>query len=311
MNEVIIELRELSLSDGEDILEMLREIGPGENGFNNIPFDMDKGEFKEYLRERYNNSKGVNVKEPYVPQTMCWLYIDGRPAGVGKLREYLNERLRENGGHIGYSIRPSERGKGYGNILLQELLKKAREKNIPRAMLTCDEKNIASSSVMEFNGGVLEKIENEHCYYWIQLSGKNGIRAMHIDDYDEVFNLWQNTSGIGISEADSRKNILAFLNRNRGLSFCYMSEGKIVGTVICGHDGRRGYIYHTAVADGYRGKGIGKELVAKGLSKLKEEGIEKCHLFAFADNEPGIAFWSAAGWTKRDDIITFSKAVIE
>lgn len=309
MNEVKIELRELSMTDGEDILEMLREIGPGENGFNNMPYDMNREEFKEYLAEKYNNSKGVNVKETFVPQTMCWLYINGRPVGVGKLREYLNDKLRENGGHIGYSIRPSERGKGYGNILLKELLKKAREKNIPKAMLTCDVKNIASSSVMEYNGGVLEKIENSHRYYWIELAERKGIRTMHIDDYDEVSNLWQNTPGIGISEADSRKNILAFLNRNKGMSFCYISEGKIAGTVLCGHDGRRGYIYHTVVAEGHRGKGIGKELVSKSLQKLKEEGIEKCHLFAFADNELGKAFWTVAGWTKRDDILIFSKAI--
>lgn len=310
MSELKIELRELSLFDGEDIIEMLREIGPGENGFNNNPFDMNSEEFKVYLIDKFNNSKGTNLKENMVPQTMCWLYVNNKPVGVGKLREYLNEGLRKKGGHIGYCIRPSERGKGYGNLLLEELLKKAGEKNIPKVLLTCSDTNKASSSVMEHNGGILEKIENNDCYYWIELQGRNGIRVMHIDDYDEALNLWKNTSGMGISDADSREKILGFLKRNKGMSYCYISEGKIVGTVLCGHDGRRGYIYHAAVADEYRGKGIGKALVSESFRKLKEEGIEKCHLFVYTDNEPGKLFWSATGWIKREDIYVYTKSIL-
>jgi ribosomal protein S18 acetylase RimI-like enzyme len=112
---------------------------------------------------------------------------------------------------------------------------------------------------------------------------------------------------MGINEADSEENIAKFLLCNKGLSYCHSDDGKIIGTVLCGHDARRGYIYHTAVLPEYRGRGIGHELVEKSLQKLKEEGIHKCHLFVLADNELGKRFWSFTGWVKREDILVYSK----
>lgn len=128
---MIVELRELSLDDGMDVFEMLQEVGPGENGFRNSGHDLDYGDFLEYLKNEVDMSEGKGIDlVRYVPQTRYWLIVDGRPVGVGKLRHYLNDYLRTLGGHIGYSIRPSERGKGYGNLILEELLKKARERGI-------------------------------------------------------------------------------------------------------------------------------------------------------------------------------------
>lgn len=134
------------------------------------------------------------------------------------------------------------------------------------------------------------------------------ILEMLISDYSEIYELWSNTPGMGLSYADIYENIRSFLKRNKGLSFVCRHEDKIIGTILCGHDGRRGYIYHVTVAEKYRGRGIGQMLVDKSLQKLKEEGINKCHLFVFSDNVVGNAFWSSKGWTKREDIFVYSKS---
>lgn len=133
------------------------------------------------------------------------------------------------------------------------------------------------------------------------------IREIQINDYDEIHALWSSTPGMGLSNADSVQNIGAFLVRNEGLSFCYEKSGRIIGTILCGHDGRRGYIYHVTVAEEFRGRGLGQTLVEKSLLKLREEGIDKCHLFVFADNEIGNAFWRSTGWIKRNEIIVYSR----
>lgn len=301
-----IELRELSLCDGEEILEMLREIGPGENGFMNDGYDMDAAAFGDYLYRNMQMAKGLDLKPHWVPQTKYWLVVDGRPVGIGKLRHYLNENLRKEGGHIGYCIRPSARGKGYGNILLAEMLKKAAERHIPKALVTCNEGNRASRRVIEYNGGKLEWTRNGKCGYWIGLEKSSGIREMHMDDYPDMIVLWSRTPGIGLSDADSESEIRNFLLRNPGLSYCWKEEGSLIGTILCGHDGRRGYLYHTAVSEEHRGKGIGRALVEKSLQQLREQGVHKCHLFVFADNESGNAFWESAGWIKRKDILVYS-----
>lgn len=142
-----------------------------------------------------------------------------------------------------------------------------------------------------------------------QIDTHISIHEMQISDYDEVYKLWENTAGMGLSDADTHENIHMFLLRNKGLSFVCRHEDKIIGTILCGHDSRRGYIYHVTVAEKYRGRGIGQMLVDKSLQALKEEGINKCHLFVFSGNEIGNAFWSAKGWTKREDIFVYSKTI--
>lgn len=288
---------------------MIREIGTGENGFINDGYNMSNTDFTGYLARSVNTSKGIGLEPAWTPQTKFWLVVNGRPVGIGKLRHYLNDNLRKIGGHIGYCIRPSERGKGLGIILLYEMLKKARELNIPRALITCNETNTASRRVIENNGGKLDKIAGDECYYWIKLDENCGIRIIHPDDYGEIVELWNRTRGMGLSDADSEANIKKFLLRNKGLSFCYKDDNRIIATILCGQDGRRGYIYHVTVAPKYRARGIGRELVEESLKQLKEAGIGKCHLFVFADNEPGNTFWRSTGWTKRDDIFVYSKDV--
>lgn len=135
------------------------------------------------------------------------------------------------------------------------------------------------------------------------------IQEMQIEDYSEIYELWKNTPGMGLSDVDTHQSIDKFLLRNKGLSFVCRYKDRIIGTILCGHDGRRGYIYHVTVAEKYRGRGIGQMLVDKSLQKLKEEGINKCHLFVFSDNQIGNAFWSLTGWAKRQDIFVYSKSI--
>lgn len=114
---------------------------------------------------------------------------------------------------------------------------------------------------------------------------------------------------MGLSDADSEQNIQNFLIRNKDMSFCFEEDGKIIATILCGHDGRRGYIYHVTVAEECRGRGIGRLLVEKSLERLKIVAIHKCHLFVFCDNEIGNVFWSSTDWIKREDIFVYSRSI--
>lgn len=135
------------------------------------------------------------------------------------------------------------------------------------------------------------------------------IREMTIEDFNNIIKLWKDTPGIGLSNADSKENIEKFLLKNKGLSFVCLCDNKIIGTILCSHDGRRGYIYHLTIHNNYRNTGIAKRLIMQSINKLKESGIEKCHLFTFNDNELGKSFWNKMDWTKREDIIIFSKNI--
>jgi predicted acetyltransferase len=165
----MIKLKSLTVQDGIDVFELVQEIKEGGNGFINSLYSSSFELFQEKLHKYFEMSLAVNLEPQYVPQTIFWLYVDKKPVGYGKLRHYLNENLLQHGGHIGYVVRPSERRKGYATILLDELLKKAKDFNIDKVLLTCDESNIGSRKVIEANKGLLTEIKNESCYYWVYL----------------------------------------------------------------------------------------------------------------------------------------------
>lgn len=133
------------------------------------------------------------------------------------------------------------------------------------------------------------------------------IKPFLIGQYDGVFALWEDSEGVGLSGADRRDQISAYLERNPGMSFVALEGNKIVGAILGGHDGRRGYIHHLAVAERYRRRGIGRKLVDHCLSALAQVGIQKCHLFIFHQNEAGITFWEGNGWEMRQDIKVMSR----
>lgn len=136
------------------------------------------------------------------------------------------------------------------------------------------------------------------------------IGPFRAEDYDEARGLWERTPGMGISEADSRERITAFLARNEGLSFAARAEGgELVGTILCGSDTRRGYLYHLAVDERMRRRGMGSALAEAALAALEASGVEKCHLMVIAGNELGAAFWRSRGWKLRDDLELYSKTI--
>jgi putative acetyltransferase len=129
------------------------------------------------------------------------------------------------------------------------------------------------------------------------------LRPMTLDDYEAVYDVWKATAGIGLSASDERDAIAVFLARNPGQSVVATSaDGSIVGVVLCGHDGRRGYLHHLAVLPQYRKQGIAKRLVEGCLSRLRQDQILKCNIFLFRSNESGLAFWNHNSWVTRDDL---------
>ncbi|MFJ2042581.1 MULTISPECIES: GNAT family N-acetyltransferase [unclassified Paenibacillus] len=135
---------------------------------------------------------------------------------------------------------------------------------------------------------------------------------MTIDHYDQAIKLWERTPGMGLSEeVDSRKAISAYLQRNPGLSYVCLDENKnLIGTVLCGNDGRRGFMYHVAVDPAHRGRSIAKTLIRFSLEQLRHAGIMKCHLMVLDDNEIGNRFWASQGWQRRDHILLYSSSTL-
>jgi len=125
-------------------------------------------------------------------------------------------------------------------------------------------------------------------------------------DYDEVMALWSQTEGLTLRDADSREAITRYLGRNPNLSFVARDQGRLVGVVLAGTDGRRGYLQHLAVAPSHRGQGLGRVLAERAVAALRPLGIEKCHLMVRQENAPARAFWERLGWSERGDIILMS-----
>ncbi|NBB13339.1 GNAT family N-acetyltransferase [Pseudomonas sp. SLFW] len=132
------------------------------------------------------------------------------------------------------------------------------------------------------------------------------IRVMTMDDYDAVLALMNDTPGISIRDADSRESTARYLERNPGLSFVAQGDSGLVGCVMCGHDGRRGYLQHLLVLPEFRRQGIARELVERCLSSLDALGIGKCHLDVLKTNDAAARYWQGQSWKRREDIDRFS-----
>lgn len=160
-------LKEITLQDKDDkkIWEMMQGIDKNENGFINNGYGLEPKEFGEYIQKLYNGKN--NPEAGKVPQTVFWLFDNDQAVGYSKMRHYLTDNLMVRGGHIGYGIRKDKRGLGYGKIILRLTLNELFKTEVNRALLTCDQNNLASRKVIESCGGVLENINNGTCRYWI------------------------------------------------------------------------------------------------------------------------------------------------
>lgn len=138
------------------------------------------------------------------------------------------------------------------------------------------------------------------------------IRSFQQEDYESAFQLWANTPGMGLNTTDdSREGILRYIKRNPSTCFVAENEGVIVGTILAGHDGRRGFIYHLAVHPEHRHAGIGTALTQRAMEALEQEGIHKVALVVFEGNDGGNAFWEKQGFLKRDDLTYRNKSLKE
>jgi ribosomal protein S18 acetylase RimI-like enzyme len=133
------------------------------------------------------------------------------------------------------------------------------------------------------------------------------IRPMTLDDYDAVIDLMKQTPGVSFRDADSRDSTARYLDRNPGLSFVAQVGDRLGACVMCGHDGRRGYLQHLVVLPELRRRGIANELVGRCLSELEKLGILKCHIDVFKTNALASAYWESQGWTLRTDINRYSR----
>lgn len=124
-------------------------------------------------------------------------------------------------------------------------------------------------------------------------------RPMKIEDFEGLYELWRNTPGVDITLTDTLDGLAFFLERNPGLSFVAESGGQLIGGILCGHDGRRGFIHHLVVYTPFRRQGIARNLVERSLRQLDLIGLEKCHLFIRRDNAAGLKFWEGVGWKER------------
>lgn len=151
----MLTIRQLNIDDGQEIFYMLKDIEINENEFTNPVKDMNFEEYKEWLILMDNWSKGKELKEGYVSQTIFWLFDDEIPVGIGKIRHKLTEASRAFGGNIGYAIAKKYRGKGYATIFLNKLIEEANKLNVHEKILTVEKYNNPSKRVIEKNGGII------------------------------------------------------------------------------------------------------------------------------------------------------------
>jgi N-acetylglutamate synthase len=138
------------------------------------------------------------------------------------------------------------------------------------------------------------------------------ITTMTIQDYESVYSLWIHTPGMGLNNLDdSKEGIERYLRRNPTTCFVAKENNQIIGVILSGHDGRRGFIHHTAVAVTERNRGIGKALVEKALEALRKERINKVALVVFGRNQIGNSFWEKIGFGKREDLVYRNKVITE
>lgn len=210
-------------------------------------------------------------------------------------------------------VLPEYHGMGIGRKIIatleeDELFKRASRIEIPASITGVE---FYRKFGYDFKNGKKE-LDEESLYRLEKFRTPMTIRNMTANDYDKVYNLWINTPGMGLNSVDdSKEGIEKYLKRNPTTCFVAEENDNIVGVILSGHDGRRGYIHHTAVSSDFRNQGIGRRLVEHAIEALKSEGIIKVALVVFAKNELGNGFWEKVGFEVREDLYYRNKSIVE
>lgn len=249
----------------------------------------------EWLESELNRSRDVRDGA----------YLNGKLIGLCDLQRHSKEG-HDDYGYVGFFfIAPEYRNRGFGGQLITHSVKWCRSQGLKTLTLRTGKDNYRAQRSYEKNGFVrypATDTENEIGY--TKKVTPFSVRIMTINDYDAVYRLWTATPGMGLNNLDdSREGIIKYLKRNPATCFVAESaESEIIGVILCGHDGRRGYIYHTAVAVTERKQGVGSALVSCAVHALQDEGIAKAALVVFSKNEIGDGFWEQQEFTLREDI---------
>ena len=209
-------------------------------------------------------------------------------------------------------MRPDCQGKGVGKAIVETLERdpfalRAKRIEIPASITGLP---FYLKMGYSYKNGIAEP--DEERLYRLEKRRKTIIRVMNTEDYDRVYALWMSCKNMGFNNLDdSRQGIEKYLKRNPSTCFVAEQGDAIVGVVLAGHDGRRGFIHHMAVAEDCRRQGIATDLLGQALAALKEEGINKTALLVFNRNEAGNAFWERQGFTVRDDVTYRNKELTE
>ena len=209
-------------------------------------------------------------------------------------------------------VRPDCQGKGVGKAIVETLERdpfalRAKRIEIPASITGLP---FYLKMGYSYKNGIAEP--DEERLYRLEKRRKTIIRVMNTEDYDRVYALWMSCKNMGFNNLDdSRQGIEKYLKRNPSTCFVAEQGDAIVGVVLAGHDGRRGFIHHMAVAEDCRRQGIATDLLGQALAALKEEGINKAALLVFNRNEAGNAFWERQGFTARDDVTYRNKELTE
>ena len=251
----------------------------------------------------------------HIMQRASWTHFyvaeaDSEIIGSGAIGPYWDRQ--DESSLFTIFVRPDCQGKGVGKAIVETLERdpfalRAKRIEIPASITGLP---FYLKMGYSYKNGIAEP--DEERLYRLEKSRKTIIRVMNTEDYDRVYALWMSCKNMGFNNLDdSRQGIEKYLKRNPSTCFVAEQGDAIVGVVLAGHDGRRGFIHHMAVAEDCRRQGIATDLLGQALAALKEEGINKAALLVFNRNEAGNAFWERQGFTVRDDVTYRNKELTE
>ena len=251
----------------------------------------------------------------HIMQRASWTHFyvaeaDSEIIGSGAIGPYWDRQ--DESSLFTIFVRPDCQGKGVGKAIVETLERDSFALRAKRIEIPASITGLPFYLKMgySYKNGIAEP--DEERLYRLEKSRKTIIRVMNTEDYDRVYALWMSCKNMGFNNLDdSRQGIEKYLKRNPSTCFVAEQDDAIVGVILAGHDGRRGFIHHMAVAEDCRRQGIATDLLDQALAALKEEGINKAALLVFNRNEAGNAFWERQGFTARDDVTYRNKTLTE